>query len=122
MAALRLVCAALTINPALGRLCPTFHSLLKHRVPDTHRGLYTRLPPHVMPLSWRTNRPPSKVRSHLPVDELTNLGCPILGSLSFAPLTNATLLWEQAVLPPHDTIRNAYRALKVRTRLLLLAE
>jgi len=50
------------------------------------------------------------------------LARPILGSLSFAPLANATLLPEQAALPPHDTMANAYRALKGRTRLLLLEE
>jgi len=122
MAALRLVCAAPTINPAAGRLCPSFPSLLKYRAPDSHRALCTRLPPNVMPLSWKTNRPPSKVRSHLPVDELANLARPILGSLSFAPLANATLLPEQASLPPHDTMTNAYKALKGRTRLLLLEE
>jgi len=75
-----------------------------------------------MPLSWKTNRPPSKVRSHLPVDELANLALPILGSLSFAPLANAALFPEQATLPPHDTMMNAYKALKGRTRLLLLEE
>jgi len=94
MAALRLVCAAPTVNPAAGRLCPTFPSLLKYKAPDSHIGLGTRLPPNVMPLSWKTNRPHSKVRSHLPVDELANLGRPILGNLSFAPLVRADLLPE----------------------------
>jgi len=122
MAALRLVCAAPTINPAAGRLCPSFPSLLKYRAPDSHRALCTRLPPNVMPLSWKTNRPPSKVRSHLPVDELANLARPILGSLSFAPIANATLLPEQASLPSHDTMTNAYKPLKGRTRVLLLEE
>jgi len=75
-----------------------------------------------MPLSWKTNRPLSKVRSHLPVDELANLAHPILESLSFPPHANATLLPEQASLPPHDTITNAYKVLKGRTRLLLLEE
>jgi len=112
MAALRLICAAPTINPAAGRLCPSFPSLLKHRAPDSHRLRCTRLPPNVMPLSWKTNRPSSKVRSHLPVDELANLARPILETLSFAPLANAALLPQQASLPPYDTMTNAYRALK----------
>jgi len=122
MAALRRVCAPPTINPATGCLCPSFPSLLKHRVPDSHRGLCTRHARNVMPLSWKTNRPPSKVRSHLPVDELANLALPILGSLAFAPLANAALFPEQATLPPHDTMMNAYKALQGRTRLLLLEE
>jgi len=107
MAALGLVCAAPTVNPAAGRLCPTFPSLLKYRAPDFHRGLCTRLPPNVMPLSWKTNRPHLKIRSHLPVEELANLARPILGTLSFAPLARAHLLPEAPSLPPHDTMTNA---------------
>jgi len=122
MATLRLVCAAPTVNPAAGRLGPTFPSLLKYRAPDSHRGLCTRLPPNVMPLSWKTNRPHSKVRSHLPGDELANLARAILGTLSLAPLARADLLPEAPSLPPLDTMTNAYRALKGRTRLLLLEE
>ena len=122
MASLRLVCAAPTINPAAGCLCPSFPSLLKHLVPYSHRALCTCLAPNVMPLSWKTNRPPSKVRFPLPVDELANLAHPILASFSFAPLANATLLPEQASLPPHDTMTNTYKALTGRTRLLLLEE
>jgi len=75
-----------------------------------------------MPLSWKTNRAQSKVRSHLPVDELATLACPILGTLSFAPLARADLLLEAPSLPTHDTMTSAYRALKGRTRLLLLEE
>ena len=75
-----------------------------------------------MPLSLKTNRPPSKARSHLPVTELANLARPILRTLSFAPLANAALLPEQAALLVHDTMANAYRVLKGRTRLLLLEE
>jgi len=56
------------------------------------------------------------------VDELANLARPILGTLSFAPLARADLLPEAPSLPPHNTMTNAYRALKGRTRLLLLEE
>jgi len=75
-----------------------------------------------MPLCWKTNRPSSKARSQLPVDKLANLARPILGSHFCAPLANATLLPEEASLPPHDTMTNADRALKGRTILLLLEE
>jgi len=108
LAALRIVCAPPTINPTAGRLCPSFPSLLSYCAPDSHRSLCIRLPLNVMPLSCNTNRPPSKVGFHLPLDELAKLPCPILGSLSFAPLANATLLPTQASLPPHDTMTNAY--------------
>ena len=120
MAALSLVCAAPTINPVAGRLWLTFPSLLQYRVLKSYRPLCTRLHHNVMPLSWRTNRPPLKVMSHLPVDELANLACSILGSLSFTPLANDTCIPGQSSLPPHDTMTNTYRALKGRTRLLLL--
>jgi len=122
MSALRLVCAAPTINAAARTLCPSFPSLLKHRAPDSHWGLCKRLSPNVMPLSGKTNRSPLKVRSHLPRDQLANLPRPILGSLSFTPLTNSILIPEAAALPPHDTMTSAYRALKGRTRLDLLEE
>ena len=122
MAALRLVCAAPMINPAAGLLCPSFTSLLKYRAPNSHTARCTRLSPNVMLLSWKTNRPLSNVRSHLPLDEFANLAPLILRSLSFAPLANPTLLPEQASLSPHDTMTNVYRALKRRTRLLLLEE
>jgi len=56
------------------------------------------------------------------VDELANLAPPILGTLSFAPLARADLLPEAPSLPPPDTMTNVYRALKGRTRLLLLEE
>jgi len=75
-----------------------------------------------MLLSWKTNLPPWKVRSHLPHDSLTNPARPILRSLTFAALVNASLLPESGVHPPHDTMRNAYRAPKGRRRLLLLKE
>jgi len=75
-----------------------------------------------MPLSWKTNHPSSKVRSHLPVDKLANLARPILGTLTVAPLANAGLLPQAAALPPHDTMASPYSALKGRTRLVLLEE
>lgn len=122
LAALRLVCAAPTIHPAAGRICLSSSPLLKHRAPASHQGLCKRFPPNVIPLSWKTNRPPPKVRSHLPVDQLANLARPILGTLSFAPLANAGLLPGAPALPPHDTMISAYNALKGRTRLVFLEE
>jgi len=98
MAALRVVCAASAINPAVGRLCPTFLFLLKHRALDAHSELCTCLSPYVMPLSWKTNRPHSKVRSDFTVDKPANLAPTILGSLSFAHQANATLLLEHTTL------------------------
>ena len=122
MTALSLVSTAPTMNPAAGRRCLTFPSPLRYRATNSYRELCMRLPPKVMPLSWKTNGPPSKVRSHLPLDELANLARPILGTLSYAPLVNTGLLPEAATLPHHNTMASAYRALKGRTRLVLLEE
>jgi len=110
------------MNSVAGRLCLTFPFLLNYWASDSHRGLSTHLPPNVIPLSWKTNRPLWKVRSHLLVDALANLARPILRSLSCTPLANASLLSENAGLPSHDTMTNAYRTLTGRTKLLLLEE
>lgn len=75
-----------------------------------------------MPLLWRTEGPVSKVKSHLPVEELANRAHPLLGTLTFAPLAAASLLPEADSLPPHYTIVAAYRALRGQTRQLLLVE
>ena len=79
-------------------------------------------PPNVMPLSWRTQQPPSKVRFHLPVDQLANIALPLLGTLSRAPLANAHLLPDISRLLPPDTMKAAYRALQGRARPLLVEE
>ena len=61
IAALRLVSSPTTINPASARLLRSFPTLLKARVPDSHRALCTRLAPNVMPLNWKPllRSPPS---------------------------------------------------------------
>jgi len=110
------------IKPAAGRLCPTFPSLLRYRAPDLYCGLCRRLPPNIIPLSGKTNHPSANFRSHLPVDELANLARPILVTLSLSPLAHAGLLPEAAALPPHDIMAGGNRALKGRTRLVLLKE
>ena len=79
-------------------------------------------PPNVMPLSWRTQRPLSKVRSHLHVDQLANIAHPLLGTLPRARLATAHLLPDTSRLPPLDTMRAAYRALQGRARPLLLED
>ena len=54
--------------------------------------LVYRLPPNVKLLSWRTQCPPSKVRSHLPVDQLANIALPLLDKLSRPPFASGHLL------------------------------
>ena len=121
MTALRLACASPTQNPAAARLSPDFPSLLAYWAPDLYRSLCTgtRLPLNIMPLSWRTQHPPSKARSHLPVDQLTNTASPVLGFLSRAPLANRHLLTDSSRLPSTDVMRATSQALQGRARSLL---
>src|SRR5205807_2615223 len=110
MAALRLVCAAPSINPAAARLCCSFPSMQRFRAPDAHRALCTKLQPNVMPLNWRSKLPRPPVRTHLPVDALAHLTLPLLEGLSFTPLFPAHLLpREEGPLPPNDIMTAAYR-------------
>ena len=76
-------------------------------------------PPEVMPVSWRTQRLPSKVRSHLPVDQLANIALPLLGSLSRVPLPNGHLLPDPSSLPSVEVMKAAYNALRGKARSLL---
>src|SRR5438309_9816853 len=111
MAALHLVCAALSIHPVAARLCRSFPSMPHFRAPDSHRSLCTKLQPNVMPLNWRTSLPRPPVQTHLPVDALAHLTLPLLEGLSFAPLFQAHLLTNDGGLPPVDVMTAAYRGL-----------
>jgi len=119
-AALWLVCSPPQINPAFARLCRSFPSLLKFRAPDFHRSLCTRLDINVMPLNWKTPRPSPPTRSHLPVDAMAHLTLPLLGSLSFAPLINSSLLPDLPPRPPDNFMKAAYSSLKAKARLLMV--
>jgi len=120
MAALRMVCSPPTINPAAGRLCRTFPSLIKFRPLDSYRALCTRLDPNVMPLNWRTAQPSPPVRTHLPVDALAHLTLPLLENLSFAPLIRSSLLPDLPPLPPEQIMRSAYLALICKARAIMM--
>ena len=120
MAALRLVCSPPSNNPASARLCRTFPTLLRTRASDSYRSLSTRLPPNVMPLNWKTPRPTSRVKSHVPVDSLAHLTHPLLEGLTFAPMINSLLLLDLPPLPDDATMSAAYRALQRKARSLMI--
>ena len=86
MAALGLVWAHATIDPAAGRRSRTFPLLLKYRASDLPQELCTHLHPITMPLTTMTPGSKSKVQSHLTVDDLANKARPLLGTLSLALL------------------------------------
>ena len=101
---------ALTSHPCLstGRLIPTG--------PSVHGS-----PPTLCPYPGGLNGP-SKVRSHLPVDQLANIALPLLGTLTWALLAKAHLLPNVSRLPRPDTMKAAYCALQGRARSLLLED
>jgi len=119
MVALWLVCSPPQIYPATARLSRSFPSLLKFRIPDSHHPLCTWLDPNVMPLHWKTPRPSTPVRSHLPVDALAHLTHLLLKGLSFAPLINLSLLQDLPPLLPDGVMRATYSSLKTKAHLLM---
>ena len=120
MAALRLVCSPPSINSESARLCRTFRTLLRARASDSYRSLCTCLPPNVIPLNWKTPRPISRVRSHLPVDSLAHLTLPLLEGLTFATMINSLLLPDLPPLPDDATMSAAYRALQSKAHSLMI--
>ena len=107
-------------NPPSVCRCRTFPSLLKARAPNSHRSLYTRLGPNIMPLNWRTPPPSQPVCTHLPMDALAHLTLWLLSGLSYTPLINSTLLPDLPPLPSDEIIVNAYRALRRKVRSLMM--
>ena len=120
MAALRRVCSPPSINPAPDRLCRSFPTLLRAWASDSYRSLCTLLPPNVMPLNWRTPRPTSRGRSHLPVNSLAHLTLPLLEGLTFAPMINSLLLPDLPPLLDDATMSAAYCALQWKALSLML--
>ena len=73
-----------------------------------------------MPLNWKTPRPTSRVRSHLPVDSLAQLTLPLLEGLTLAPMINSLLLSDIPPLSDDATMSAAYHALQRKARSLML--
>ena len=122
MAPLRLICTASIYNPATARLSPTFLLLLRCGASDSYCSLYTKLLLNVMLLSWHTNCPTSKVRSHLPIDQLTNIALLQVGALSYTLIANAHLLPDLPILPSADIIKATYCTLGGRTQAIIGVE
>ena len=120
MAALRPISSPTSIHPASARLCRSFPTLLKARVPDSFRALCTRLDPNVMPLNWKTPLRSPPVHTHLPVDALVHLTLPVLKGLSYAPFINSTLIPDLPALPSDEIMNNAYCALKRQAQSLMM--
>jgi len=122
LAALSVVCSPPSVNPATARLHPSFPSLSAHRAPDSSRALTRGLSSVYLPLNWKTLRPVTPIRNHLPVDALAYRTIPFTLGLSRMPMINSHLVCLTPVLPPQSLMDNTHSALKKRIRETLLAE
>jgi len=122
LAALRVVCSPLSVNPATACLHPSFPSLSVHRAPDSSRALTKGLSSIYLPLHWITPRPIPPIRNHLPIDAVAHRTIPFTLGLSRMPMINCHLVCPTPTLPPQSLMDNTYSALKGRVREKLLAE
>jgi len=122
LAALRGVCSPPSVNPATARLHPSFSSLSVYRGPDSSRAITRGLSSVYLPLHWKTPRPVSPIRYHLPVDEVAHRTIPFTLGLSRMPMINSHLVCPTPTLPPQSLMDNTFSALKKRVRENLLVE
>jgi len=122
LAALRVVCSPLSLNPATARLHPSFPSLSVHRAPDSSPALTRGLSFVYLPLHWKTPRPVPPIGNHLPVDAVAHRTIPFTLGLSRMPMINSHLVCLTPVLPPQSLMDSTYSALKKRIREKLLVE
>ena len=122
LAALRIACALPTHNPAAGRLPFSFPSLSSFRALDSSRHLTKRLSSYYLPLTWRTPVPSSPMRKYLPINALAHLTIPLSEGLSRFPLVLKIPPPPGENIPPPLLMARTYKALKVRSRILMLSE
>jgi len=122
LAALRVVCSPLEVNPVTARLHHSFPSLSGYRAPDSSRALNRGLSSVYLPLHWKKPRPVPPIRNHLPVDAVAHRTIPFTLGLSKMPMINSHLAGAATPLPPQSLMDNTYSALKKRIREAPLAE
>ena len=122
LAALRIACTPPTHNPAAARLPPSFLSLSSYRALDSTRHLTKGLSSYYLPLNWRTPVPSPPMRKHFPIDALAHLTIPLSGGLSRFPLVLNIPPPPGENIPPPLLMARTYKALKVRSQLLILEE
>ena len=122
LAALRIACAPPTHNPATSRLPSSFPSLSSFRALDSSRHLTKGLSSYYLPLNWRTPVPSPPMRKHIPIDALAHLTIPLSEVLSRFPLVLKIPPPPGENIPPPLLMARTYKALKVRSRLLMLSE
>ena len=122
LAALRIPCAPPTHNPAAARLPASFPSLSSFRALDSSRHLTKGLSSYYLPLNWRTSVPSPPMRKHLPIDALAHLSIPLSEGLSRFPLVLKIPSPPRENIPPPLLMTRTYKALKVRSQLLMMSE
>lgn len=122
LAALRIACAPPTHNPAAARLPTSFPSLSVFRAQDSSRHLTIGLSSVYLPLNWKTPVPTPPMRKHLPIDALAHLTIPLSDGLSRFPLVLHAPPRAGEDIPPPDLMMGTYKALKARSRELLMRE
>ena len=122
LTALRIACAPPTHNSAAARLPASFPSLSSFRALDSTRHLTKGLSSYYLPLDWRTPVPSPPMRKHLPIDALAHLTIPLSEGLSRFPLVLKTPPPPGENIPPPLLMSRTYKALKVRSQLLMMKE
>ena len=116
LAALRVVCSPPSGNPGTAHPHPSFPSHSVHRASDSSRALTRGLTSVYLPLHWKTPRPVSPIRNHLPVDAVAHRTIPFTLGLSRMPMINSHLVSLTPVLPPQSLMNNTYSPIKKRVR------
>jgi len=122
LAALRVVCSPPSMNPATARLYPSFPSPTVHRVPDSSRAITRGLSSIYLTLHWKSPRPVSTIRNHLPVDAVAHRTISFTLGPSRMPMINSHVVCQTPTLPAQSLMDNTYSALKKRIRETLLGE
>ena len=111
-----------THTPAAARLPASFPSLSTFRALDSSRYVTKGLSSYYLPLNWRTPVPSPPMRKHLPIDGLAHLTIPLSQGLSRIPLVLMTPPPPGENIPPPLLMARTYKALKVRSPLLMMSE
>ena len=122
LAALRVVCSPLGINPATARLHASFPSLSAHWVHDSSRALTRGLSSVYLPVHWKTPRPVPPIRNHLLIEAVAHKTIRFTHGLSRMPMINSHLISPGPTIPPRSLRVNTYSALRKRVREALLGE
>ena len=122
LAALRVSCSPLSVNPATARLHRSFPCLSVHRAPDSSLAITKGFTSVYLPLHGMTPRPVPTIRNHLPIDTVAHRTLLFTHGLSKMLMINSYLLSPTPTLPLQSLMDNTYSALKMRVREALLDE